>query len=195
MLFDCVFSALRANLFIIARPFLHFLRYADIIAAAAVAADVVVDIVCYYISDCVHFFPFARLFCSLAHKMLYSLHEWDNKFIYSICLLHLECEFNANTFSGSTYVNVIRIFKELDESTTMAQSGVEHSEKRRNWKGFENYYSKSRERKRERGKRKRSKKVALFYGTETFFKLIKFPCESVRVQQKLMFISIFLLPF
>lgn len=56
MLFDCVFSALRANLFVIARPFLHFLRYADIIAAAAVAADVVVDIVCYYISDCVHFF-------------------------------------------------------------------------------------------------------------------------------------------
>lgn len=47
--------------------------------------------------------------------MLYSLHEWDNKFIYSICLLHLECEFNANTFSISTYVNVIRIFKELDE--------------------------------------------------------------------------------
>lgn len=90
--------------------------------------------------------------------MLYSLHEWDNKFIYSICLLHLECEFNANTFSGSTYVNVIRIFKELDESTTMAQSEGEHSEKRRSWKGFQNYYGKSRERERESVEREKDQK-------------------------------------
>lgn len=92
--------------------------------------------------------------------MLYSLHEWDNKFIYSICLLHLECEFNVRILDVRERNPYFQ--KELDEQLQ--------------WQDKENGWDSKRKKKIENGKcakmRKDQKKVGRgirVYGSETFF--------------------------